>query len=614
MAQLEAAGILSSQQQPLPTSSPQHSQTMGAHDPAQPLTTQGNQATIHDFLSLCGTGASSTSTTTMSNHGLQQSSTTHDFLQPLQKSLGPAANSSNNLLPNGFVLNASKPYTSSNEPGGAQQSCYTFGNGSFELRESFPSKYRSANISFGLKGQVAHAVPLNKHWQQQAGIEVLEGNKRLSRVPSEEDDDEDDESYDHIYSAKKDGRYQKGEITPPMDGRNQDKGATPRSKHSATEQRRRSKINDRFQMLRQLLPNADQKRDKASFLLEVIEYIQMLHEKVKKYEGSEFRGQHQERTKILSWDRSSGQQDMTYSSAQDMKEVPDGNGYLRSRLSPLRVMSEDGLTSAGLMCTMVQASAMPGVPSFESKPLITKPIPLTISQAPAASMLEQASNHMHHSIVPEGQTVFGQLLRQEEQATAKARDLLLNKAETIPSHTQPSRNMLIPQEPHQVTEQRFPSAQSMDHQSSSTLNFRRLEGEADGRIRSNQVMDVGANSGKDFNRPSFGLGRPVLGVSEGSRIEQIAPGNDQEAPAVLGGVINISSAYSQGLLDTLTRALQSSGVDLAQATISVQIDLGKPDSSNSKQMISLPTGVLPLQNMSAHEPEPAKKKLKMEVD
>jgi hypothetical protein len=29
------------------------------------------------------------------------------------------------------------------------------------------------------------------------------------------------------------------------------------------------------------------------------------------------------------------------------------------------------------------------------------------------------------------------------------------------------------------------------------------------------------------------------------------------------------------LLDTLTRALQSSGVDLSQANISVQIDLGK---------------------------------------
>ncbi|XP_068643165.1 transcription factor BIM2-like isoform X2 [Aristolochia californica] len=48
---------------------------------------------------------------------------------------------------------------------------------------------------------------------------------------------------------------------------NEQKIATPRSKHSATEQRR-SKINDRFQILRGLVPRSDKKRDKASFLLE----------------------------------------------------------------------------------------------------------------------------------------------------------------------------------------------------------------------------------------------------------------------------------------------------------------------------------------------------------
>ncbi|KAH1201522.1 Transcription factor BIM1 [Glycine max] len=42
-----------------------------------------------------------------------------------------------------------------------------------------------------------------------------------------------------------------------------------------------------------------------------------------------------------------------------------------------------------------------------------------------------------------------------------------------------------------------------------------------------------------------------------------------------GGAISISSVYSKGLLHTLTHALQSSGVDLSQASISVQIELGK---------------------------------------
>uniref|UniRef100_A0A0V0GVQ6 Putative ovule protein n=1 Tax=Solanum chacoense TaxID=4108 RepID=A0A0V0GVQ6_SOLCH len=48
----------------------------------------------------------------------------------------------------------------------------------------------------------------------------------------------------------------------------------------------------------------------------------------------------------------------------------------------------------------------------------------------------------------------------------------------------------------------------------------------------------------------------------------------QELP-IESGTISISSAYSQGLLNTLTQALHSSGVDLTQANISVQIDLGK---------------------------------------
>ncbi|XP_013638511.1 PREDICTED: transcription factor BIM1-like isoform X3 [Brassica oleracea var. oleracea] len=81
---------------------------------------------------------------------------------------------------------------------------------------------------------------------------------------------------------------------------NDQKLNTPRSKHSATEQRRRSKINDRFQMLRQLIPNSDQKRDKASFLLEVIEYIQFLQEKTSKYE-TPYQGWNHEPAKLLNW-------------------------------------------------------------------------------------------------------------------------------------------------------------------------------------------------------------------------------------------------------------------------------------------------------------------------
>ncbi|XP_040999256.1 transcription factor BIM1-like isoform X4 [Juglans microcarpa x Juglans regia] len=93
----------------------------------------------------------------------------------------------------------------------------------------------------------------------------------------------------------------KGELKVKVDGKISDQKAnTPRSKHSATEQRRRSKINDRFQMLRELIPLSDQKRDKASFLFEVIEYIQFLQEKVEKYEGA-YQGWNHEPAKLMPW-------------------------------------------------------------------------------------------------------------------------------------------------------------------------------------------------------------------------------------------------------------------------------------------------------------------------
>uniref|UniRef100_A0A6N2L2G9 BHLH domain-containing protein n=1 Tax=Salix viminalis TaxID=40686 RepID=A0A6N2L2G9_SALVM len=65
---------------------------------------------------------------------------------------------------------------------------------------------------------------------------------------------------------------------------------------------------NRFQALRDLIPQNDQKRDKASFLLEVIEYIQFLQDKLQMYEGS-YEGWSQEPAKLLPWkiDRASAE-------------------------------------------------------------------------------------------------------------------------------------------------------------------------------------------------------------------------------------------------------------------------------------------------------------------
>lgn len=119
---------------------------------------------------------------------------------------------------------------------------------------------------------------------------------KSAKGPHSTDDDEDD-----VTLKKESSSSQKGELRVKVDGKSNDqKPNTPRSKHSATEQRRRCKINDRFQMLREIIPHSDQKRDKASFLLEVIEYIQFLQEKVNRYEGS-YPGWNCEPAKLTSW-------------------------------------------------------------------------------------------------------------------------------------------------------------------------------------------------------------------------------------------------------------------------------------------------------------------------
>lgn len=115
----------------------------------------------------------------------------------------------------------------------------------------------------------------------------------VSRYEEEEDEDE----------------FARRDISAQIDGKNveQKQPVTPRSKHSATEQRRRIKINDRFQILRELIPHSDQKRDKASFLLEVIEYIRFLQEKVQKYESYP---------------------EMQWNNAQGPNDVPAAPGYI----------------------------------------------------------------------------------------------------------------------------------------------------------------------------------------------------------------------------------------------------------------------------------------------
>ncbi|KAG5039376.1 hypothetical protein JHK85_011852 [Glycine max] len=118
---------------------------------------------------------------------------------------------------------------------------------------------RSSSQTTGLKNQ--SFIEMMKSARDSAQNEVLESEETffLKKEPS--------------------SNTQRAELRVKVDGKSTDqKPNTPRSKHSATEQRRRSKINDR----------------------QVIEYIHFLQEKVHKYEGS-FQGWSNEPERLMPW-------------------------------------------------------------------------------------------------------------------------------------------------------------------------------------------------------------------------------------------------------------------------------------------------------------------------
>lgn len=229
-----------------------------------------------------------------------------------------------------------------------------------------------------------------------------------------------------VHQAEEDEEEEQAPSSHNRDGKNNDKATTTRSKHSVTEQRRRSKINERFQILRDLIPHSDQKRDTASFLLEVIEYVQYLQKKVQKYEGS-FQEWNSEPTKLMPWRNS--------------------HWRVQSFGGPIQLAKNDGGA----------ASTFPG--RFD--------------------------------------------------------DNEINASRTMPS---------------------------------------------------NQLNDsISTPGGSVFPNPLQSNEIPITSDAL----------NQQEDLMIEGGTISIRSIYTQGLLNNINQALQNAGVDLSQASVSVQIDIGK---------------------------------------
>ncbi|XP_062027931.1 transcription factor BIM1 [Rosa rugosa] len=276
----------------------------------------------------------------------------------------------------------------------------------------------------------------------------------------------------------------KGELRVKVDVKSSDQKAnTPRSKHSATEQRRRSKINDRFQMLRELIPHSDQKRDKASFLLEVIEYIQYLQEKVTKYEGP-YQGWNHDPAKLMPW----------------------GNNKLgESYCDQSRGMN------GGSAPALLFAAA-----KFEEKTTSVSP---TIPGS-AQNLVESDTS---------------------TETTFRGKDY-----------------------PNGITNKANPFPLSMQSNFSTPVR----SGSAAPHLPPRLPSDAENTSShpRSMLFPTKSCTADAGAISDKLKEHELT---------IEGGRINISSAYSQGLLNTLTQALQNSGVDLSQASISVQIELGK---------------------------------------
>ncbi|KAI4346742.1 hypothetical protein L6164_007614 [Bauhinia variegata] len=258
-----------------------------------------------------------------------------------------------------------------------------------------------------------------------------------------------------------------------LDGAKREQGInTHRLKHSETEQRRRSKINERFQTLRDLIPQNDQRRDKASFLLEVIEYIQFLQEKLQLYEQS-YQGWSQEPTKLTPWRNHGPAKNVT----DHPQALQNGSNHENNDVvfSSLPTNAQNPIES-DLFTTTVQKAYHHG----------------------SATESIHLSMQMHSDLFDP--VVSGGLPNQHLHES-------LSNSENTSFHPQPEEWLDRPNEDNCL-------------------------------VRDNSLKE-----------------HAELTVDSGS--------------------INISTSYSQGILNTLTQALQSLGVDMSQASVSVQIDVGR---------------------------------------
>lgn len=481
---------------------------------------------------------------------------------------------------------------------------------------SFPAKTAFSLSSVETSQQ---QLPSSSKQRLQTGPGFVEMIKSIKTI-SEDDEDEEDEYVDRSREGRKEGSSQKGDPPPKADGRSSDQKAnTPRSKHSATEQRRRSKINDRFQMLRDLVPNSDQKRDKASFLLEVIEYIQVLQEKVRKYETTE-QSWNQERMKTMVWDlckKSPGHGEVPVDGSRigvgipsDSKQNNEVGDPARSKVTSNALRYENGTagadmhpTSQNLLQPNKPTPVIPGcAPSYKEKENIgafNKSIPPTLSMQQC--VYSPFGRSYIHSANPKGQATSEihslQGIQGMTPMCIPANTYNFDKEKDVDTATPVQLSHF---QGNTVTVAKTTSgheSQWSELRSSQVSPIQQYSGQNGGILLKDEAADTKSASKSENQHSSAYLNssprlsqyvpqseaelasrqpQPPCSSSDQQRASEARPAtSEQEELVIQGGVINVSSVYSQGLLHTLTQALQNSGLDLSQANISVQIDLGR---------------------------------------
>ncbi|KAL8474791.1 hypothetical protein ACS0TY_031286 [Phlomoides rotata] len=440
-----------------------------------PLGTEAGRKATHDFLSLYSSSTAHTQQDPVPPQGSCYLKT-HDFLQPLEGAGKNVMTSRKEEVVKGGRSGVGRGPVEHVLPGGIGTYSISYFNQQ-RVEGALFSAETSSSISncssFTLwdesalkKGKTGKEKNIVDH--REAGVNVVgaqwppmienatnftalsssqpsssqKNQSFMDMITSAKNDQEedDDEGEDEFIIKREPSSHSKANLSVKVEAKSIDqKPNTPRSKHSATEQRRRSKINDRFQKLREIIPNSEQKRDKASFLLEVIDYIQFLQEKVNRFENSNSVWNH-EPSKMTQW-----------------RNSHIAEGFLANADSP--------------------------PPSV------------------FATKFDEKKGGGHNLV-------------------------------------------------------------DSDLSTGTTLNERIEECKV-------KNMSVGRRS-IDSPKQASDMDRTMtwpLGASGNKKKEQEV--------SIESGTINISSVYSQGLLNTLTKALQSSGVDLSQASISVQIDIGK---------------------------------------